>query len=140
MPLPPRLSEDEISALLDRVDKETTAAGEDLEYAQHIVEKSGLTVHSSVLNNSRFAPDSLGSRAVPSSNGQSGNQPMYKQEAAAAAHARQTFNPLRGTLVRDRCLKLRSTLIHTTHFGYVLLSPPIRSCSQLLLDIPTPIT
>ncbi|KAL7485027.1 hypothetical protein ACHAW6_010622 [Cyclotella cf. meneghiniana] len=100
MPLPPRLTAEEIAALLQRVKSETLAAEEDLEYAQHIIEGAGLTVRSSVLDGSLFSPDTMpGNRAVPASSNNGGPpQPLYKQEAAAAVKARQKFNPLRGVL------------------------------------------
>lgn len=96
MPLPTKLNPEDISNLLERVEEETAAAEEDLEYAQHIVQEAGLTVEKSVLDGSRFAPDAM-INSAPSNNG-GAPQPMYKEAAAAAVHARQAYNPLRGSL------------------------------------------
>ena len=92
---PPRLDPEDISSLLERVDYETAAAEEELEYAQHIIQDAGLTVKKSALGG-RFAPDAI-LNSAPSNNG-GAPVPLYKELAAAAAHARQHFNPVRGAL------------------------------------------
>ena len=96
MSLPPRLSPEDITSLLERADEATAAAEEELEYAQDFLDDAGLTVKKSVLDGSTFSPDGL-MNSAPSTNG-GAPQPMYKELAAAAVHARQQFNPLRGTL------------------------------------------
>ena len=96
MSLPPKLSPEDITSLIERVDEETAAAEEDLRFAQHIIDGAGLTVAKSAMDGSRFAPDALMNSAPSNNGGQP--QPLYKELAAAAVHARQTFNPLRGSL------------------------------------------
>jgi hypothetical protein len=93
MPLPPRLSPQDIASLLKHADEEASSAESDLHYAQQLLRDSGLTVQKSVLDASRFGHD----LCAPSNNG-GAPQPMYKELALAAVHARQQFNPLRGSL------------------------------------------
>ena len=107
--LPTLLSPTQISSLLERVDKEVESAQEELRHAQPIAEAAGLTVHSSVLDASYQNKPSVGgfsgggavdpsSSATPSE--QQPPPPLLdlQQEAALVVNARQTFNPLRGTL------------------------------------------
>jgi hypothetical protein len=47
---PPRLSPDDVAALLDRADAEAESAREELRHAQSIAQAAGLTVHGSVLD------------------------------------------------------------------------------------------
>mmetsp|Transcript_1072 Transcript_1072/g.1713 ORF Transcript_1072/g.1713 Transcript_1072/m.1713 type:complete len:364 (+) Transcript_1072:43-1134(+) len=120
--LPPRLSQDDIACLLERVDEETTTARELLKHADPITQAAGLSVHSSVLDATYNAGSSgtfagRTASAVASAAGGGGDaaaelaptvaattttamSPMmdFRQEAALAMQARQNYNPLRGTL------------------------------------------
>ncbi|KAL7443556.1 hypothetical protein ACHAXM_008935 [Skeletonema potamos] len=110
--LPPPLSATQIASLLERVDKEIASAQEELHHAQPIAEAAGLSVHSSVLDPSYQAKPwvgiSAGSAASAdgaSSAGGAAQNPAaagllldLQQEAALVVTARQSFNPLRGTL------------------------------------------
>ena len=110
MTLPSRLSPNDIASLLAEVDAETASAQEQLRYAQPIVEAAGLTVDGSILEGSFFAPDPLATRgakaaaqsaaSISASGDVNTNATLTESDQAAAAlHARQAFNPLRGTLL-----------------------------------------
>ncbi|KAL7494674.1 hypothetical protein ACHAWT_003396 [Skeletonema menzelii] len=105
------LSSAEITSLLERVDHEIASAQEELRHARPIAEAAGLSVHSSVLDPSYQAKLSAsgvpvaaastsldGSSAVQAASEQ--QQPLLdlQQEAALVVKARESFNPLRGTL------------------------------------------
>ena len=115
MRLPPPLPPTQLSSLLDRVDNEIASARDELQHAQPIAEAAGLSVHSSILDPSYQAKPSVGVSASASStstavfdNGATttpGATPTgppalldLQQEAALVVTARQSFNPLRGTL------------------------------------------
>ena len=123
---PPRLSPADVAALLDRIDAETKSAREELEYAESIVQASGLTVHSSVLDaaysgsggagagvvgvggdgslTTTTIADSLGNTKNASSSSSSSSPTAMpvavdlRQEAALALQARHKYNPMRGAL------------------------------------------
>lgn len=114
----PRLSPDDVAALLDRVDAETESAREELRLAQSIAHAAGLAVHGSILdvayNGGGNDDEAVVSLSAPSSaafgglaegptstNGAGGRAPVVadlRQEAALAAQARHRYNPMRGTL------------------------------------------
>ena len=102
MPLPPKLSPEEISSLLDRVDSETQWAQDELERALPLVEAAGLTVHSSLLDSS-FGPDRAPHNNIhpplfsPCASSVDVSNAHLEHQAALALQARQTINPLRGT-------------------------------------------
>jgi len=100
------LTSEDVADLLLRVDDETEDAKEELEHAQSIIQSTGLTVHSSVINN--FAGGDA--TAISSTNTTSDDQQQtatatnntpamdLQQEAALAVQARHKYNPMRGTL------------------------------------------
>ena len=100
------LTSEDIADLLLRVDDETEEAKEELEHAQSIIQSTGLTVHSSVINN--FAggdATAISSTNTTSADDQqtataTNNTPAMdlQQEAALAVQARHKYNPMRGTL------------------------------------------
>mmetsp|Transcript_6940 Transcript_6940/g.15841 ORF Transcript_6940/g.15841 Transcript_6940/m.15841 type:complete len:286 (+) Transcript_6940:78-935(+) len=104
----PRLSAEDVVALLDRVDAETESAREELEHAQPIAQAAGLTVHSSVLDAAYTGANLASSSASASANGDLDTNPAeliaatapmdLQQEAVLAMQARHKYNPLRGTL------------------------------------------
>lgn len=115
--LPARLSRAEVTCLIFQVDTETEKALHELEYARPIADDAGLTVKKSVLDSSFFGGEAgaVTSTSVASATGSSaasstagpviiGGDPVsleatdIRDDAAAAAHARSNFNPLRGTL------------------------------------------
>ena len=112
-PLPPRLSPDDVAALLDRVDDEMESARDELRYAHGIAHAAGLTVHGSVLDASYGGgggvvvgtvhdddgvPTSASSGRVGTA--ATGCDPIadLRREAALAVHARHAHNPMRGAL------------------------------------------
>lgn len=106
--LPPRLSEDDIACLLERVAMESVAAREALEHAEPIAQAAGLTVHSSVLDQTYNGNGALSGTSSAAAGGDTYAAEMstammtpmmdFRQEAALAMQARMNFNPLRGTL------------------------------------------
>lgn len=101
MPLPARLSPTDISSLLTQVDNEVASAQAELLSAKPIAEAAGLSVHSSILDPTYqrvMAGPSTATTDGPSSS-EAAPQPLdLQQEAALVLTARQSFNPLRGTL------------------------------------------
>lgn len=109
--LPPPLSSADITSLLERADHEIVSAQEELRHAQPIAEAAGLSVHSSVLDPSYQAKLSasvgVSAAAAASLDGSTNTATAttseqqlldLQQEAALVVTARQSFNPLRGTL------------------------------------------
>ena len=114
---PPPLTPTQLTSLLERVDNEIASAQDELQHAQPIAEAAGLSVHSSILDPSYQAKPSVGVSASASSsstalfdNGSTSTTTTastptgppalldLQQEAALVVTARQSFNPLRGTL------------------------------------------
>ena len=100
---PPRLSPEDVASLIDRVDEEMASAREDLEYAESLVQVSGLTVHSSVLDASYNGNGGSGAAATATTTAESGDTTNHTtidlhQEIALAVQARQRYNPMRGSL------------------------------------------
>lgn len=97
-----KLSPDDISSLLDSVDEEMEHARGELEHAQSIIQTTGLTVHSSVLNDFAHVAGSSGAGAggdtTTGGETKTNNTMDLQQEAALAVQARHKYNPMRGTL------------------------------------------
>ncbi|KAL3823747.1 hypothetical protein ACHAXA_004840 [Cyclostephanos tholiformis] len=124
--LPPRLSPDDVAALLERVDDEMESAREELRHAHGIAQAAGLTVHGSVLdvahngggggnNDDGVSMSASSSAAASALSGIGGDYKTsindffgggfgapivmdLRREAALAVRARHRYNPLRGTL------------------------------------------
>ena len=98
------LTSEDIADLLLRVEEETEDAKEELEHAQSIIQSTGLTVHSSVINNFAGGDATAISSTTTTSDDQqastTNNTPAMdlQQEAALAVQARHKYNPMRGTL------------------------------------------
>ncbi len=104
---PPRLSPEDIASLIDRVDAEMASARDDLEYAESLVQASGLTVHSSVLDasyNGNGGGGAATASTATTTTAESGDTSTknttvdLRQEIALAVQARHRYNPMRGSL------------------------------------------
>ncbi|KAL7469840.1 hypothetical protein ACHAXS_010089 [Conticribra weissflogii] len=120
--LPRRLTPEDVSDLFYRIDGATAEARAELHNAKPIVDEAGLTLESSILDTTfgrppapvhgapSFATEEIMDAADGTinqygnnTNGNKNNKPSTeyvgpKEAAAACLRARQTYNPLRGTL------------------------------------------